>query len=69
MSENKYLKLIQQQRNLSKSKKFNGSFLKYLELLESDPDIAQHAHKRLYKAICDHGIEKMEDSEIGRAHV
>ena len=69
MSENKYLKLIQQQRNLSKSKKFNGSFLKYLELLESDPDIAQHAHKRLYKAICDHGIEKMEDSDPRKRNI
>ncbi len=61
MSKDKYLKLIQEQRKISKVEKFSGNFLEYMEKVEKDPTIAQHAHKRLYGAICDHGIEKMSN--------
>jgi len=69
MSKDKYLRLIQEQRNSSKKEKFNGNFLDYLELLEKDPNIAQHAHKRLYNAICDHGIVKMDDGDSRKRNI
>jgi len=52
----KYLEIIEKQRKDKKSDKFEGTFLDYLKELESDPSIAQHAHKRLYNAICEKGI-------------
>ena len=52
----KYLEIIEKQRKDKKSDKFEGTFLDYLKELENDPSIAQHAHKRLYNAICEKGI-------------
>lgn len=47
----------------SKKKKFEGSLLDYIELVQKDPSIAKSAHKRLYEAIVNHGLDKMEDSD------
>ncbi len=55
---------IKKQREQSKSKtKFQGNFLDYLEHVQQNPDIVMASHKRLYKALVDHGMEKMSDSD------
>ena len=63
----KFLDLINKQRSEKKEEKFEGTFLEYLEKLQEDSDIAKPAHKRLYDAIKQHGVNKMD--KIGRAHV
>ena len=64
MSEkNRYLKIIKDQRSAKSKKKFSGSLLEYLQLVEEDPTITDHAHKRLYDAIVDRGFEAMETSD------
>ena len=63
MAKNKYLDIIKSQRQSSKKEKFEGTFLEYLSLVEEDPSVAQHAHKRLYDVIVDRGVEKMKDGD------
>ena len=43
--------------------KFEGTFLDYLEVLKSNPDIAKLSHKRLYDFIVDKGIEVLKGDE------
>ena len=58
------LKEIEKQRKLGKSqKKFEGTFLDYVELVKEDPSIVKSSHKRLYEAIADRGFNVMPDSE------
>lgn len=63
MSKNNYLEIIKKQRQQKKTKKFEGTFLDYLALLEKNPEIADHSHKRLFDAIANHGVGVMEDSD------
>lgn len=64
MSEQKnYLEIIQNQRKQKKHEKFKGTFLEYLSLVEDNPDIADHSHKRLYDAIVKHGTGVMDDAD------
>ena len=63
MSKNNYLEIIKKQRTEKKTEKFSGTFLEYLSLVEENPDITDHAHKRLYDAITRHGVGTMEDSD------
>ena len=58
------LKSIKTQRDQSKSKKkFEGSFLDYLEYVQSNPDVVVPSHKRLFNALVEHGVNKMPDSD------
>ena len=59
----KFLDLINKQRSEKKEEKFEGTFLEYLEKLQDDPNIAKPAHKRLYDAIKQHGVNKMDDDD------
>lgn len=63
----KYLEMIKKQRGQKKNDKFEGTFLDYLKELENNPEIAQHAHKRLYNAICEKGVEVLP-TEDDRKH-
>lgn len=64
MSDNKnYLDIIKNQRAQKKTEKFQGTFLEYLALIEENPEIADHSHKRLYEAITSHGTGTMQDSD------
>ena len=58
-----YLEIIKEQRERKKKEKFEGTFLEYLSLIEENPGLADHSHKRLYDAIVDCGVSKMEDSD------
>ena len=57
----KFLDLINKQRKKKKEKKFEGTFLEYLEELQSNPDIAKPSHKRLYDAIKKHGVAVIDE--------
>ena len=63
MSKKKFLDIIENQRKNKKEKKFEGTFLEYLELVSKNPDIVKMSHKRLYDSITTSGIEVMDDSE------
>ena len=57
------LDAIKKQRVSSqKKKKFEGTFLEYLDLVQKNPDIVKSSHKRLFDAIEKNGVSKMEDS-------
>ena len=58
-----FLSIIEKQRNKKKQKKFKGSFLEYLELVQKDPSIVKHSHKRLYESITSQGVTELDDSD------
>jgi serine protein kinase len=47
----------------SKNKKFSGTLMDYIDLVEQDPTIVKSAHKRLFEAISEHGSYAMPDSD------
>ena len=61
MSKNKFLNLIEKQRSKKTEKKFEGTLIDYVELVQANPSIAKLAHKRLYDAIMSKGMTSMED--------
>ena len=62
--KNEFLNLIQKQRDSKKTKRFEGTFLEYLELVKDKPESIKLAHKRLYETIKDRGLETLDvDSE------
>lgn len=63
MSKNKFLDLIEKQRQEKKKEKFKGTFMDYLDLIEENPDAADLAHRRLYKSIVEKGTSKIEESD------
>lgn len=70
MSVDKLIDAIKEQREAgSKEVKFNGTFRDYLELVSEDSSIVKSAHRRLYDAVTEHGIEKMPDSNPRKSRV
>ena len=59
MSKKDFLELIKKQRSKKSDKKFSGSLIDYVELVQSDPSITKLAHKRFYDVICAAGFEEM----------
>ena len=57
--QNNFIDLIKSHRANKKDEKFEGDFLSYLDLVQSNPDIIKTAHKRLHDAISDHGVESI----------
>ena len=63
-TKDKLLKQIQTARELSGTKKkFSGTLMDYIELVEKDPSIVKSSHKRLYESIVEYGVENMPDSD------
>ncbi len=60
---NEFLDLIQAQRKKKKKQKFKGSLLDYFDLVKQDPSITKLAHKRLYNAIMEQGMQTMPESD------
>ena len=60
---NKFLKRIQEHRDLKKTEKFQGCLSDYLALLEKDVDIAALAHKRLHDQIMSEGLTLLDESD------
>ena len=59
-NKKQFLDLIHKQRSKKSKKKFKGTFLEYLELLQNDPKILKLAHKRLHDAIHEKGVETVD---------
>jgi len=47
----------------SKTKKFSGNLMDYIEMVEKDPAVVKSAHKRLFDAISEHGSYVLPDSD------
>ena len=63
MDKKAFLKLIKDQRDQKKEKKFEGTLIDYVELVQENPSIAKLAHRRLYDAIIDHGFDEMSSED------
>ena len=63
MSKQEFKKLIEDQRKLKKSDKFEGTFLDYLGLIESGDAKVKLAHKRLFDSISSHGINVLDETD------
>jgi serine protein kinase len=61
--KNDLLKAIQEQRDVTKKAKFEGTLLDYMEYVKDNPTVIKSAHRRLYEAVEKHGIEVMPDSD------
>ena len=58
------LNKISEARSKSESeKKFSGTLMDYVEIIEKDPSIVKTSHQRLNEAINEHGSYVMPDSE------
>ena len=55
-----FLDMIKKQRSVSKYKKFEGTFLDYLKVIQSEPETVKLAHKRLYETILKFGMETVD---------
>jgi len=64
MAKYDFLKIIEQERKLSKDEKFEGTFINYLGIVSKNPELVQSSHKRLYKAIASYGVDTMEPSDF-----
>ena len=60
---NKFLERIKVHQEKGGTEKFSGTLEQYLELLESDSNIAVLAHKRLYEQIVSHGVTTLDESD------
>ncbi len=57
------LQQIKATRESSKTKKFSGTLMDYIEMVEETPSIVKSAHKCLFDAIDEHGSYTMPDSD------
>jgi len=63
-AKNTLLQKIAEARTKSESeKKFSGTLMDYVELVESDPSLVKTAHQRLNEALTEHGSYVMPDSD------
>jgi len=62
MPKNKFLDLIEKQREEKRTEKFDGVFLDYLEEVKKNPDMVKFSHRRLYDALMSAGSDVMLDS-------
>ena len=59
----KFLKLVNKHKETKKTEKFEGTLAEYIKILEKDSSPTKLAHKRLYDAIANHGITRMDKSD------
>jgi serine protein kinase len=63
------LSAIKKQRAASKTPKFEGNFLDYLEVVQEKPEIVMTAHQRLYNSLSKKGIENMPDTDVRKSKI
>ena len=61
-----FKEFIQNDRESKNSKKFEGNFLDYLELVKEDPSIVKLSHKRIYEMIMNQGFNVLKPEENPR---
>ena len=63
MPKKNFLSIIEKQRSKKKKPKFKGTLLEYLDMVQKDPSIIKHAHKRLYDCVVARGITELDDAD------
>tara|TARA_Y100001963_G_C6766749_1_gene442715 strand:+ start:199 stop:2133 length:1935 start_codon:yes stop_codon:yes gene_type:complete len=63
MPKSDFLDLIIKQRSKKKQKKFEGTFLDYLDLVRKEPTVTKLGHSRLRDAIESHGSSYLSESD------
>ncbi len=63
------LEAIQNQRTVSKTEKFEGKFIDYLDVVQNDPSVVKSSHQRLYGSLEKHGVEAMPDSDLRKSRI
>lgn len=58
--------IINRDREEHKSKRFEGTFLEYLNIVKENPEISMLAHQRMFKLITEPGIETIKTDENPR---
>ena len=61
-----FKKLIDNDRELQRKNKFEGTLLEYLEIVKENPDVAKLAHKRMHDIITQNGFEILKPEENQR---
>lgn len=61
-----FKEFIKTDRDKVNTKKFEGSFLEYLDIVKKYPEIVQLAHKRIYNMIINKGVEELKTDENPR---
>ena len=61
-----FKEFIESDREVRNKQKFEGNFLDYLEIVKSNPDIANLAHKRMHDIIVGKGVELLKAEENPR---
>lgn len=61
-----FQEFIQNDRENRKKHEFEGTFMEYLQIVKSNPDIVKLAHKRMYDIIMDKGVEILRPEENPR---
>ena len=63
---NKFIKLIEKDHEVRASETWSGSFLDYLELVQTNPEIIKLAHSHLYNVVMAPGIHDPSEEEMAR---
>lgn len=58
--------LILKDRDSKQHQSFDGSFLEYLSMVKSNPDVAKLAHERMYNIIVSQGVESIKTEDHQR---
>lgn len=58
-----FKEFIKSDRESRNKKKFEGTFLDYLEIIKENPDIAKLSHKRIYDMVVSKGVEVLRSEE------
>ncbi|HOM01688.1 MAG TPA: PrkA family serine protein kinase [Acetivibrio sp.] len=66
MEKRDFSTIIRKDREEHKSKKFEGTFLEYLDIVKENPEIAMLAHQRMYKLITEPGVTVIRTDENPR---
>ncbi len=61
-----FRELIKKDREEHIRKQFNGTFLDYLQIVKSNPEVAMLSHQRLYEIISSKGVEAVKTEENPR---
>ena len=59
-----FLSSIKTHQETKKIDKFEGTLSDYLSIVETDPTLAELAHRRLYNALTGYGVTKMSEADL-----
>ncbi|GAE90161.1 serine protein kinase [Acetivibrio straminisolvens JCM 21531] len=66
MEKRDFSSIIRKDREEHKSKKFEGTFLEYLDIVKENPEITMLAHQRMYQLITEPGVTVIRTDENPR---